>query len=78
MTFGLRLHVVHRPLGEEAALVQHRDPVGDLLDEVHVVLDDDHRAVLRDLEQQPAGGLALVRRSSRRRARRAAGAPGSG
>ena len=40
--------------------MQHRDLVGDVLDEFHVVLDHQHRAVLDDLVQQLRGLDALA------------------
>ena len=39
--------------------MQHRDLVGDVLDEFHVVLDDQHRAVLDDAVEQ-LGGLGAL------------------
>src|SRR5262249_17461380 len=45
---GIGLHRRHVAFGQHLALVQHGDAVGDALDELHVVLDHDHRAVLDD------------------------------
>jgi hypothetical protein len=42
--FGVRLHFVERALGEHGTLVKHRDLLGDLPYEVHVVLHDDDGA----------------------------------
>jgi len=39
--------------------MQHGDPVRDLLHEVHVVLDDDHRARLGQRQQELRGLLAF-------------------
>ncbi len=39
--------------------MQHRDLVGDVLDELHVVLDHQHRAVLDDAVEQ-FGGLGAL------------------
>src|ERR1700712_2098860 len=38
--------VVDRALGDDAALMQHRNLVSNVADEIHVVLDHQHRAVL--------------------------------
>ena len=38
------LDPLHRSFRQHLALVEHGDPVGDVLDELHVVLDDEHRA----------------------------------
>ena len=53
------LDLLHRAFGQDLALVQHRDLVGDVLDEFHVVLDDQHRAVLDDAVEQ-LGGLGAL------------------
>ena len=45
---GVVLHALHGALGEDLALMQHGHLVGDVLDELHVVLDHQHRAVLDD------------------------------
>ena len=42
------------------AFVKHRDDAGEVAEEVHVVLDDHDRAVLRDLLEQLAGSAALA------------------
>ena len=39
----MRQHVARRAIGDAAAEVQHGDVVGDLLDQVHVVIDDEDR-----------------------------------
>ena len=39
-------HGVRRTLGDHLALGHHDDPVGDVADHVHVVLDEQHRAAL--------------------------------
>ena len=56
MTLGSFLTFFHGALGQDLALVQHRDLVRDVLDENHVVLDHQHRAVLDDPVEQ-LGGL---------------------
>jgi len=50
--FGVVLELLHRPFGQNLSLMQHRDLVGDVLDEFHVMLDDQHGAVLDDAVQQ--------------------------
>ena len=50
--FGIGLHLLHRSFGEDLSLVHDGDLVGDALDEIHVVLDHDHRAALADALQQ--------------------------
>src|ERR1700752_3009118 len=45
---GIVLDLLHGALGENLALVQHRDLVGDVLDELHIVLDHQDGAVLDD------------------------------
>ena len=76
MTRGLALDLGRRALGDLLAVVEHRDPVGDAHDDLHVVLDQqDRQAELvaqlpdeaRQLRASPAG-------SCRRSARRAAAA----
>src|SRR5277367_1114951 len=57
---GVRLDPAHRAFGDHLALVQHGDAVRDVLDELHVVLDHDHGAVLDDPMQELGGLLALV------------------
>ena len=39
---GVGHHRVGRALGHEPSLGHHRDPVGDVADDVHVVLDEEH------------------------------------
>ena len=53
------LDLFHRAFRQDLALVQHRDLVGDVLDEFHVVLDHQHRAVLDDAVEQ-FGGLGAL------------------
>ena len=36
-------HLIGAALGDDAALCHHHDPVGDVADHVHVVLDEQHR-----------------------------------
>src|SRR6266850_2460175 len=48
----IALHLLHRPLAEHGALVEHGDLACDLPHELHVVLDDEDRPVRGDhLEQ---------------------------
>ena len=42
MTFGLVPIVVGRPLGDDPALAHDDHPVADVVDDVHVVLDEQH------------------------------------
>src|SRR5262245_2284665 len=49
-----------RPLAETGPLVEHRHLARDLPDELHVVLDDEHRAVDRDRLEQLAGPGSLL------------------
>src|SRR5277367_2231715 len=56
---GVGLDPAHRAFGDHLALMQHGDPVGDVLDELHVVLDHDHGAVLDDAVEQ-FGGLGSL------------------
>src|SRR3989344_5834328 len=58
---GVRLHLLHGAFGQDLSLVHHRDLVGNALDELHVVLNDDHRAVLADALQQLGRQLTLAR-----------------
>ena len=60
MTFGSFCTCCHRPLGEHAALVQHRDLARDLLDEGHVVLDHHERVLAGERQEQLAGALGLL------------------
>ena len=48
MTLGSFLTFSIGAFGENLALMQHRDLVGDILDEFHVVLDHQHRTLLDD------------------------------
>src|SRR5438552_15120674 len=41
----IRLHLLHGAFAEDGPLMQHGDLARDLADELHVVLDDQHRAV---------------------------------
>ena len=54
------LDLLHRPLAEDRALVEHGHLAGDLPDELHVVLDDQHRSVGRDRLEQLAGARRLL------------------
>ena len=78
MTLGSFLTCSIVPSDRILPLVQHGDLVRDLLDELHVVLDHQHRAVLDDALEQFGGLLAFARRSCRRPARRASAVPGPG
>ena len=60
MTRGSVLHVVDRAFGQHRALVQHGDPGAEAAHKRHVVLDDDDRAVLREIEDQLGGLLGLA------------------
>ena len=42
------LHRLHVTLGEDFALMHHGDAVGDVFDELHVMFDNNHRAVFDD------------------------------
>src|SRR5712692_1148163 len=44
----IRLDLLDRTLAEHGALMHHRHLACDLADELHVVLDDEHRAIGRD------------------------------
>src|SRR3954469_21747206 len=57
----VRADVVGRALGEEPAVVQHQDAVRDAHDELHPVLDKDHRALLVEPEDQVHHGAGLLR-----------------
>ena len=53
ITFGSRLDLGRRPLGDLHAVVEHRDAVGDAHHQAHVVLDQQHRdAAVADLADQ--------------------------
>src|SRR5216683_2856774 len=54
------LHVLDRALRQDRALVQHRDPGAEAAHKGHVVLDDDDRAVARQIEDQRGGFLRLA------------------
>src|SRR4030095_11921889 len=54
------LDLLDRPLAENGPLVEHRHLARDLPDELHVVLDDEHRAVNRDRLEQLAGPGSLL------------------
>ena len=54
-----------RALDDLAAVVHHRDVAGDRERNVHVVLDQDQRHVLREAEQQLRQPLPLAERESR-------------
>src|SRR5205823_10072823 len=41
--FGVAQHLRRRAVGDAAAEVEHRDVIGDLLDQMHVVIDDEYR-----------------------------------
>ena len=78
MTFGSRRTSSGRALGDLLAVVEHRDPVADAHDHLHVVLDEEDRQAelapqLVD-QRHHLGGLARVH--ARRSARPAAGASG--
>ena len=53
-------HLVHRPLGQHAALVQHGDLARDAPDELHVVLDDEDGVPPGELQAQLGGLLGLL------------------
>src|SRR3989344_845704 len=58
--FRVALHRLHAAFGQHLALVQHRDLVRDAFDELHVVLDHQHRAALADALEQFGGLHAFV------------------
>ena len=73
MTAGLSRTVGGRPFGDLAAEIQHRDGVGGVHHELHVVLDQQHRgAALGDGADRGRQAFGLVRRQARPPARRAA------
>jgi hypothetical protein len=53
--------------GDDAAEVEHHDPVADLHDEVHVVFDEDHRHPLAHAADQVAELAHLLAGEPRRR-----------
>src|SRR5262249_61096177 len=61
------MDLVHRPLAEHLALVQYSDLSSDVAHELHVMLDDQHRALLSHRLQQPARLLRLLARHARHR-----------
>src|SRR5215211_5956583 len=65
----IALHFVHRPLGDQLALMQHADPVRDQPYECHVVLDHDDRASIGNALEKLCGQLPLTRAHSRDRLR---------
>ena len=56
---GVGLHLGHRALGDHLAACQHGHRCGERAHEVHVVFDDDDRALTADAAQQVSGLLAL-------------------
>src|SRR5262245_26513170 len=54
------LHLVDRALAQHAALVEHRDGPRDASNELHVVLDHEHRPILRDTLEQVARFLGFL------------------
>src|SRR3954447_12938588 len=58
--FRVVLDLFHRAFRQDLALMQNRDPVGDVLDEFHVVLDDQHGPILDDAVEQFGGLDALA------------------
>src|SRR5205809_718266 len=54
------LHLVDRSLAQHGALMKDRHLAGDLAHELHVVLDDQHRAVRGDRLEQLAGARGLL------------------
>ena len=57
---GVALHVRHRALAENPALVQHRHPVGCLAHEFHIVFNHQHGVFPGQVEQNLAGLLAFL------------------
>src|SRR5262245_33871740 len=53
------LYLVHRPLAQDAALVQHGHGPCDAPHELHVVLDDEHGTLLGHGAKQSRGLLRL-------------------
>jgi hypothetical protein len=62
----VRAHGVGQAVGEHLAVVQHGDAVGEREDDVHVVLDDEHRDLARQGGEQARHPLRLLRRHPRR------------
>ncbi len=57
---GVGLHLGHRALGDHLPARQHGHRCGERPHEVHVVFDDDDRALTADAAQQVSGLLALL------------------
>ena len=58
----IALHGLRRPFGDLLAEVQHRHPIGDLHDEIHVVLDEhDRHAARADTREELTDPLGLGR-----------------
>ena len=53
------MDAIHRALTQDRSLVQHRDLVGGLSDELHVVLNDEDGVVLRHALQELGRFLTL-------------------
>src|SRR3990172_1309046 len=64
---GILLDLFVRPLAEDGALMEHGDFAGDPADELHVMLDHEHRAGRRDLHKQVTGSRGLLVRHPRDR-----------
>src|SRR5262245_59934581 len=54
------LHLVDRALAQHATLVEHRDGPRDAAHELHVMLDHEHRTILRDAFEEAARLLGLL------------------
>ena len=76
MTFGFARTSCGRALGDLLAVVEHRDVVGDVHDDLHVVLDEQDRDAALGAQRlhELAQLLGLLRVHARPSARRAAAA----
>ena len=68
----MRHDLLDMALDEDAPAVEHGDRAGDVLDEVHVVLDDDQRVVAGEAAHHAGGGARAPRPPCPPPARRAA------
>ena len=62
MTRGSFCTASMSPSASTRPFVQHRDRAGDRAHELHVVLDDDHRVLAGERQQQLRGALGFLRR----------------
>src|SRR5262249_41257984 len=61
-------NLCRRALGDEPAEMEHADPIGEVEDDVHVVLDEDDRqpSLARDLTDGRDGGRGILGRQALR------------